>query len=90
MTRTVNCVVLGKKAPGLEEVPYPGELGERIYQNVSAEVWQNWLERLVMIVNEYQLNSADPKSLKTIEQHMQGYLFNEGDQGDAPEGFVAT
>jgi len=82
-------VVLGKKAPGLEEVPYPGELGERIYQNVSAEVWQNWLERLVMIVNEYQLNSADPKSLKTIEQHMQGYLFNEGDQGDAPEGFVA-
>lgn len=49
MTRTVNCVVLGKKAPGLEEVPYPGELGERIYQNVSAEVWQNWLERLVMI-----------------------------------------
>ncbi len=88
MTRTVDCVVLSKKATGLEEVPYPGEMGERIYQNVSAEAWQSWLERLVMIVNEYQLNSADPRSLKTIEEHMIGYLFNEGDQGNAPEGFV--
>lgn len=89
MTRTVDCVVLGKSAPGLEEVPYPGEMGERIYQNVSAEAWQTWLERLVMIVNEYQLNSADQKSLKTIEEHMIGYLFKEGNQGNAPEGFVA-
>jgi len=82
-------VVLGKNAPGLDEVPYPGELGERVYQNISAEAWQNWLERLVMIVNEYQLNSADPKSLTLIEQHMLGYLFNEGDQGSQPEGFIA-
>ena len=89
MTRTVDCVVLGKKAPGLDEVPYPGELGERVYQSVSAEAWQNWLERLVIIVNEEQINSSDPKALALIEQHMQGYLFNEGDQGDMPEGFVA-
>lgn len=89
MTRTVNCVVLGKTAPGLEDVPYPGELGKRIYENVSAEAWQSWLERLVMIVNEYQLNTADPRSLKTVEKHMLGYLFHEGDYGDKPEGFVA-
>lgn len=89
MTRTVNCVVLGKELPGLEEVPYPGELGERIYENVSAEAWQNWLQRLVMIVNEEQLNSAEPRALKVIEKHMLGYLFNEGDYGHAPSGFVA-
>lgn len=88
MSRTVNCVVLGKSAPGLDEVPYPGELGVRVYENISAEAWQSWLERLVMIVNEYQLNSADPRALKTIEKHMLGYLFNEGDEGHKPEGFV--
>lgn len=89
MTRTVDCIVLGKNAPGLDEVPYPGAMGERIYQNVSVEAWQSWLERLVMIVNEYQLNSADPRSLKTIEEHMTGFLFNEGGQGNTPQGFVA-
>ncbi len=90
MTRTVNCALLGKELPGLEEVPYPGELGERVYENVSAQAWQQWLERLVMIVNEYQLNTSEPRSLKTVEQHMVGYLFKEGDFGDAPEGFVAS
>ena len=89
MTRTVNCVVLGKELPGLEEVPDPGELGQRVYENVSAQAWQDWLERLVMIVNEYQLNSADTRALSTIEKHMLGYLFNEGDYGQKPEGFVA-
>ena len=89
MTRTVNCVVLGKQLPGLDEVPYPGELGQRVFDNVSAEAWQSWLERLVMIVNEYQLNSADNRSLQTIEKHMLGFLFNEGDQGHTPDGFVA-
>ena len=89
MTRTVNCVVLGKNLPGLDEVPYPGELGQRVYENVSAQAWQGWLERLVMIVNEYQLNSADTRALDTIEKHMLGYLFNEGDYGKKPEGFVA-
>lgn len=89
MTRTVNCVKLGKSSPGLDEVPYPGELGERIYENISAEAWQTWLERLVMIVNEYQLNSADSSSLKTVEQHMLGYLFNEGEDGKLPKEFNA-
>ncbi len=89
MTRTVNCTLLGKELPGLEEVPYPGELGDRVYANVSAQAWQQWLERLVMIVNEYQLNTSEPRSLETVEQHMLGYLFKEGDFGSAPEGFIA-
>lgn len=82
-------MMLGKNAPGLEEVPYPGKLGERIFINISAQAWQTWLERLVLIVNEYQLNSAEPKSIETIEEHMRGYLFQEGEYGAAPEGYVA-
>ena len=89
MSRNVNCVKLGHQALGLEEVPYPGELGERIYENISAQAWQNWLERLVMIVNEEQLNSSEPRAIKTIEQHLVGYLFGEGEFGKEPEGFSA-
>ena len=88
MMRLVNCAKLGKQAPGLEEIPYPGELGERIFETISAEAWQNWLERLVMIVNETQLNSSEPRTLMTVEKHMIGYLFAEGDYGDLPEGYI--
>lgn len=90
MTRTVHCVFQGKEAEGLEEAPYPGELGQRIYENISSEAWQEWLERLVMIVNEYQLNTSDSSSLITIEAHLLGFLFKEGDMGDAPMGFTAA
>ncbi len=84
----VNCPVLGKEAEGLEEVPYPGELGQRIYDNISTKAWQNWLNHLVMVVNEYQLNSSDPKSLDVAEKHLLGFLFNEGDYGQKPEQFT--
>ncbi len=87
MTRTVNCVLLGTPAEGLEKPPYPGELGQRIYDNVSAEAWRQWLERLVLIVNECQLNSADPANQELVEKHLVGFLFKEGDYGDLPAGF---
>lgn len=80
---------LGKSAPGMSDIPYPGELGTRIYEHISAEAWQSWLERLVMIINEDQLNTSESRSLKVVEQHMLGYLFGEGDYGDTPAGFVA-
>ncbi len=88
MPTTIHCQFLDQPAPGLDRPPYPGELGERIYTNISAEAWQQWLNRLVMIVNEHQLNTSDPKSLEIIEQHMLGFLFNEGDAGQTPEGFM--
>lgn len=88
MTRMVDCAHLGKPAEGLEEVPYPGELGQRVFEQVSAEAWQKWLNHLVMVVNEYQLNSSDPKAQELVEKHLVGFLFNEGDYGQAPEGFV--
>jgi Fe-S cluster biosynthesis and repair protein YggX len=87
MTRMVNCVVLGAEAPGLERVPYPGELGRRIYENVSAEGWAKWVERQTMIINENGISTIEPASLALLEQHMLGFIFKEGDLGQQPEGF---
>jgi len=87
MVRIVNCVVLKREAEGLESAPHPGALGERIYENVSAEGWKQWLERLTMIINENGLNTADPASVEMIERHMLGFLFGEGEYGGVPQGF---
>jgi Fe-S cluster biosynthesis and repair protein YggX len=86
MTRTVQCVVLKREAEGLEAPPHPGELGQRIYENVSKEGWQKWLEHLTMIINENGLNTADPRTLQFIEEHMRGFLFQEGEYGGG-QGF---
>lgn len=88
MSRMVFCQVLKREAPALEEAPYPGEIGQRILDNVSAEGWRQWLERLTTIINENRLSTADPGSLDLIEKHMLGFLFNEGDYGNLPSGFV--
>lgn len=61
MTRTVHCIKLDKDAEGLDFPPYPGELGKKIYENVSKEAWQAWIRLQTMLVNEYRLNMADPK-----------------------------
>ncbi|GMQ76221.1 MAG: oxidative damage protection protein [Gammaproteobacteria bacterium] len=89
MARMVECVVLKREAEGLDEPPHPGEIGRRVYENVSKEGWAEWLQRLQMIINENQLNSADPRSIEVIEQHMLGFLFGEGDLGGLPQGFNA-
>ncbi|PLX63339.1 oxidative damage protection protein [Sedimenticola selenatireducens] len=89
MKRMVECVVLKRKAEGLDKPPHPGELGKRIYENVSREGWRQWLDRLVIIVNENGLSTADPKNLSLIEQHMLGFLFGEGDYGQLPAGYRA-
>ncbi len=89
MARMIECVVLKREAEGLDEPPHPGDIGTRIYENVSKEGWSEWLQRLQMIINENQLNSADPSSIEVIEQHMLGFLFGEGDMGSLPQGFQA-
>ena len=89
MSRIVKCVVLKHEAEGLDSIPHPGSLGERIYENVSAEGWNQWLERLTMIINENGLNTGDKESVELIEKHMVGFLFGEGDFGSVPEGFSA-
>ena len=89
MARMVNCVVLGEEAPGLDRVPCPGELGQRIFENVSAEGWRQWIERQTMIINENGLSTIDPASLDILEQHMLGFIFKEGEMGQVPQGFRA-
>jgi Fe-S cluster biosynthesis and repair protein YggX len=85
--KTVNCVVLKKEAEALDDAPHPGELGQRIFEQVSKEGWSLWLERLVTIINENGLNTSDLKTQALIEEHMLGFFFEEGDGGHLPAGF---
>ena len=78
MTRMVQSIKLGKEAEGLDFQPYPGELGKRIFENVSKEGWQGWLNHQTMLINEYRLNPLDPKARKMIEEQMEQYFFGEG------------
>ena len=87
MARKVECVVLKKEAEGLDKLLHPGDLGQRIFENVSKEGWDQWLERLTTIINENGLNTADIESIKLIEKHMRGFFFGEGDYGHLPAGF---
>jgi len=86
MTRMVNCVKLGVEAEGLDRPPYPGELGKRIYEQVSKLAWQQWLRQQTMLINEYRLTPIDPKARKFLEEQMAQFFFGEGSA--APEGYV--
>ena len=78
MTRTVFCQYLQREAPGLERVPYPGDLGKRIYDNISAEAWQAWVQHQTMLLNEYRLTPIDPKARKFLVEEMEKFLFGGG------------
>ena len=73
MARTVNCVKLGKEAEGLDRPTYPGELGQRIYDNVSKEAWQRWLAHQTMLINEYRLTPIEPDARKFLEAEMEKF-----------------
>jgi len=85
MSRTVQCVVLKRAAPGLERPPYPGELGKRIYENVSREGWARWLQHQTMLINEYRLTPIEPKARKFLEGEMEKFFFGGGSR--PPEGY---
>lgn len=87
MTRTVQCVKLGKEAEGLDRPTYPGELGKRIYENVSKEAWQMWLSHQTMLINEYRLTPVEPKARKFLEEEMEKFFFGEGSA--VPDDYVA-
>ena len=86
MTRMVNCVKLGKEAEGLERITYPGDLGKRIFDNVSKEAWQQWMQHQTMLINENRLSPIEPKARKFLEEQMEKFFFGEG--ADTPAGFV--
>lgn len=78
MTRTVKCVLLGKELEGLERPPYPGALGQRIFENVSRQAWQQWLQHQTMLINEYRLSAIDPKARKFLAEEMDKFFFSGG------------
>ncbi len=86
MTRMVHCVLLKREAEGLTRVPWPGELGKRIYENVSKEAWQRWLEHQTMLINEYRLNALDLKAREFLAGEMEKFFFGTGVA--RPEGYV--
>jgi Fe-S cluster biosynthesis and repair protein YggX len=82
----VHCVKLGKEAPGLERPTYPGELGQRIFNNVSQEAWQQWIQQQTILINEYRLSVIDPKAREFLEGEMEKFFFGEG--SETPEAFT--
>lgn len=87
MTRKVQCVKLKKEAPGLEFPPYPGDLGVKIWESVSQEAWENWVQIQTRIVNENHLNLADARARRYLTEQMKRYLFEDEDieaQGYTP------
>jgi Fe-S cluster biosynthesis and repair protein YggX len=86
MPRTVQCVHLKKEADGLEYLPYPGELGKRIYDNVSKEAFELWKKHQTMLVNENRLNLADLRARQYLARQMERFFFGEG--ADQPQGYV--
>jgi Fe-S cluster biosynthesis and repair protein YggX len=85
-SRVVQCVKFGKQMEGLDRVPWKGEIGQRIFENVSKEGWKMWIEHSKMIMNEYRLNPLDPQSQKIMEEQMEQFFFGEG--AKLPEGYV--
>jgi len=84
--RIVRCAKLGQELPGLDEPPWSGDLGQRIYEKVSRQAWQMWVDRLRMIINEYRIFPADPRAQKFIEEQMEQFFF--GEQAAPPPGYV--
>ena len=78
MSRSVFCVVLQQEAPGLDRVPYPGDLGQRVFANVSKEAWARWGGHQTMLINEYRLSPVRPQDRARLEGEMERFLFGSG------------
>lgn len=85
MTRKIFCTKLQAEADGLDFPPYPGDLGKRIYLEISKQAWQQWLGHQTMLINEYRLSMTDPKAREFLAGEMEKFLF--GDGSDKPEGY---
>ena len=79
MTRTIQCIKLGTQAEGLDRPPYPGALGQRIYEQVSKTAWQQWLQHQTRLINEYRLVLAEAKARAFLAEEMEKYFFGGGE-----------
>jgi Fe-S cluster biosynthesis and repair protein YggX len=81
----VYCLKLKQESEGLPRPPYPGPLGEKIYNNISLNAWRMWQSHQTMLINEYRLNLLEPEARKFLEHEMEKFLFGEG--SEKPPGF---
>jgi Fe-S cluster biosynthesis and repair protein YggX len=79
MSRTVHCIKLGREAEGLPKPPLPGELGQKIFEQVSREAWAEWLAHQTRLINEYRLALADAKARAFLRDELQKYFFGGGE-----------
>ena len=86
MPRLVQCVKMGRELPGLDKPPFPGELGQRIYDNVSAEGYALWQPHMTILINHYGLNPADPDTRRILREQMEEFFF--GEDARLPEGWI--
>ncbi len=77
--------MLGTEAEGLARPPYPGELGQRIFESVSQQAWRQWLSHQTMLINEYRLTPIEPEARKFLKEQMESFFFGEG--SSRPEGY---
>lgn len=75
MARTVHCIKLGSEAEGLDRPPYPGAIGQRIFEQVSKQAWQDWLAHQTRLINEYRLSLAEKSAREFLAQEMEKYFF---------------
>jgi Fe-S cluster biosynthesis and repair protein YggX len=87
MPRMIHCIKLKKEAEGLDFPPYPGEMGKRLWAEVSKEAWAGWMKHQTMLVNENRLNLADQKARQYLARQLERYFFGDG-QADAAQGYV--
>jgi len=83
MARSVFCEKLQRQTEGLDRPPWPGELGQRIYEHIGREAWQQWLAYQTMLINENRLSPLDPDTRKFVAAEMQRFLFGERPPGEA-------
>lgn len=88
MTHMVFCQKMKQELQGLDRAPYPGELGNKIFENISSQAWQMWVQHQTMLINEYRLNLMDPEAREFLSKEMQTFLFEGG--GEKPKGYVPT
>ena len=86
--RTVACVKFQRRMPGLDEPPWPGELGQRIYENVSADAWKLWEERMKMLLNEYRLMPWQKEAQQLVARAMEEFFFGEEGESAPPPEYV--
>ena len=78
MSRTVNCIKMGREAEGLTKPPFKGELGQRVFEQVSAEAWRMWLEHSKMLINEYRLDLTSQHGQKVWMTELENFFWGEG------------